>query len=73
MSKIRNAITKISLESKVPGQDSKFAHRAGIYCKVERNGSNPGQFIIWFGAGRKRYAVVDALKLEDTVFFLDTK
>jgi hypothetical protein len=64
---LKKAITKIQIESKFPGDPKMFKHRPGIACSVERNKSNPGQFIIWFG---KKYALVDAVKLEDTVFFL---
>ena len=48
------------------GVITQVTHRPG--CKldsVQRNPSNPGEYILWFGT--RRYAVIDAVKLHDTV------
>ena len=60
----KDAVTKIEVSTKLPGVDGLKAHRPGIKCAYERHATQPGQFIIWVG---KRYAVIDAVKLHDTV------
>jgi hypothetical protein len=55
---------KVQLNSKHPGLPKHTAHRIGTRCLAERNPSNPGQWILYFG---KEYALIDAVRLHETV------
>lgn len=67
MARRRPGKLKIELQSKgmENGVISVKTHKPGKTCEVERNDSNPGQYIIWFAS--RRYAAVDAIRLHDTV------
>lgn len=67
----RQARTIVELESKRVGEDKYRKHRIGTDCHVERNGSNFGEFFIWFGG--KHYKKVDAIQLHDLIVFTDDR
>jgi hypothetical protein len=60
----KRGITKIAISTKMPGIEGVKEHRPGIKCLYERHATQPGQYIIWIG---KRYAVVEAIRLHDTI------
>lgn len=57
---------RVEVDSKLPGPQPVTRRRVGTRCLAERNRSNPGQWIIWFG---REFALIDAVKLHDTVEF----
>ena len=57
---------KVQIASKLPGSETRVQRRVGTRCAAERNRSNPGQWIIWFG---RHYATVDAVELHNVIEF----
>jgi hypothetical protein len=67
----RAAKLLVDVQSKFIGKDEGKMHKAGKKVKVQRSPSNPGEFIIWFGAGNKEYAKVQSLDLRQTIEYTD--
>lgn len=67
----RRARTLKEVFSKKVGEEKHRRHRPDTECFVDRNGSNPGEFLVWFGS--KHYLRVNAIDLHDTVVFTDDR
>ena len=69
----RKAKTLIALTAKVVGQDRTVDYKAGKACSVQRNPSNPGEFVIYFKYTRSEAIIskVDAIKITETIQYTD--
>lgn len=67
----RAAKLLVDVQSKFIGKPDGNLHKAGKKVKVQRSPANPGEFVIWFGAGNKEYAKVQAMDLKDTIAYTD--
>ncbi|MFM0554784.1 hypothetical protein P0D69_28010 [Paraburkholderia sediminicola] len=65
----RAAKLLVEVQSKYIGIGAGRTHKAGKRCKVQRNPSNPGEFVIWFG--KTEIAKVQALDLTSTIEYTD--
>ena len=67
----RKAKTKKALTAKVIGRNSIIEFEVGTSCRVQRNPSQPGIFIIWFS--KNKIAQIPAKELPETIEFIDGK
>lgn len=68
-SRRRAGVTQIVLTAKLLGQEKTKSVKAGTRCHVDRNGSNPGEFLVWFSG--RYYVRVNAIDLPTSVFLLE--
>lgn len=66
---VRPARLITTVVSKRVGHAEMLERPKGAVCRVERNGGNLGEFLLWFR--HRHYVKVDATKLMDTIEFTD--
>lgn len=67
----RKARTKKALTAKIIGSNNVVTFEIGKICRVQRNPSQPGLFIIWFS--QNKIVQVPAKELPETIEFIDGK
>jgi hypothetical protein len=71
----RPAKIKVPIKAKVVGKDEFVDYRPGKTCKVQRDPTNTGQFVIYFeynkSKGKAIIAKFDAKNLPETIEYTD--